>query len=57
MIKDIELSELFNYWISKEISSTENIEDLVGEFDKRASLFTRNFKIHILFSDGSKLIK
>ena len=51
------LSELFNYWISKEISSTEKIEDLVCEFDNKASLFTRNFKVHILFSDGSKLIK
>ena len=51
------LSELFNYWIAKEISSTEKIEDLVCEFDNKASLFTRNFKIHICFSDGSRLIK
>tara|TARA_R100000808_G_scaffold23879_1_gene53665 strand:+ start:2152 stop:2328 length:177 start_codon:yes stop_codon:yes gene_type:complete len=54
MLEDATLSELFQYWLEKEKLNTEKPETLVSEFDNKAKLFTRNAKVYITFSDGSK---
>ena len=52
-IEDATLSELFQYWLEKERLNLEKPETLVSEFDNKATLFTRNAKVNITFSDGS----
>jgi len=53
MLEDATLSELFQYWLEKEGLNLEKPETLVSEFDNKATLFTRNAKVNITFSDGS----